>query len=528
MSSPLVGSNVRIIGIITAVNPGTGFYLEEPDSDDSSNTSNGIYVDNAALSLQVRPGEQWMLAGRVVETGPTSDTVTTLSAVSDHQLCASGLEVPQNFQSLPLDEGQREALESMQVSISGPLFITGVYGFSRGQVLLSGGSVLRNGTEDTPPGEAARAVNQRNDEHSIRSSLGVSNGGLLHNGLSIESATGVFGHDERGSLWLLDQVPVVQAKLPDRLPLADPELTRVVSMNLLNFFNGDGSGQGFPAERGAKTHEDFVKQSHRIQSAVSALQPGLIAVQELENDGFEPGSASDSLRELCSSATSAEWALVKSPHKRLGTDVISVGLFYRPDLLKAVGPAHTLDSAPFRDLSRQPLAQLFQERSSGLVFLVAVNHLKSKGSCPAEGENANQYDGQGCWNPARRQAAEALIDWLNGIARAAPTENILVLGDFNAYRREDPVQVFQPPGWSEAVAHASGLPQHSYVYAGQAGTLDYAFVSRALLPFLKQANIWHVNADWPPRVEMPLPWMRFSDHDPVVVDLDFNQSATPD
>ena len=178
------------------------------------------------------------------------------------------------------------------------------------------------------------------------------------------------------------------------------------------------------------------------------------------------------------------WSAVEPTSARIGKDDITVGLFYRSDILEPAGPAHILDSAPFRGISRQPLAQLFQDRSTGQRFLVAVIHLKSKVSCPKTGKNSDQRDGQGCWNPARVVAAKAVAGWLNGLAVKSGTDRILILGDMNAARNEDPVRVFRNQGFTELVEEIAGLPQHSYVYRGETGTLDYAFASDALLPVL--------------------------------------------
>jgi hypothetical protein len=171
---------------------------------------------------------------------------------------------------------------------------------------------------------------------------------------------------------------------------------------------------------------------------------------------------------------------------------------------------------------------VFRDRSTGQRFLVASNHLKSKGSCPKKGENADQRDGQGCWNPARVAAAIAVSDWVNSLAGETGTTRILILGDMNAWRHTTPINVFRDKGFTELVERLTGLPQHSYVYWGEAGTLDYAFASDALLPSVSQAVIWHINSDWPQKMKLPDPWLRSSDHDPVVVDLDFSQLDTSD
>jgi predicted extracellular nuclease len=54
------------------------------------------------------------------------------------------------------------------------------------------------------------------------------------------------------------------------------------------------------------------------------------------------------------------------------------------------------------------VAQTFTDRT-GATFTVVVNHFKSKGSCPSAttDPNADQGDGQGCWNVRRTQEARS-------------------------------------------------------------------------------------------------------------------------
>ena len=97
----------------------------------------------------------------------------------------------------------------------------------------------------------------------------------------------------------------------------------------------------------------------------------------------------------------------------------------------------------------------------------------------------------------------------------------------NAYRNEDPVNAIRDAGFIELMDKKPGRP-YSFVYYGQHGTLDYAFSSDALLEKVQQAFIWNVNAALPANMELPEPWLRFSDHDPVVVDIRLRQSNTSD
>jgi len=288
-------------------------------------------------------------------------------------------------------------------------------------------------------------------------------------------------------------------------------------MNLHNYFNGDGMGQGFPTPRGAETFAEFQQQRDRIGAAITSLEPHVLAVMELENDGFGPYSAAQDFIQLANQASRKTWAVTRPADDNTGTDKITVGIFYRTDQLKAIGPAQTLSGGVF-ERSRQPQAQLFQRLTDGETMLIVINHLKSKGSCPDAGINANQNDGQGCWNEVRRISAEKMSHWAKETAVAAGTDNILILGDMNAYRNEDPIDAIRSAGFTELM-ESDQLPVYSFAYAGQHGSLDYAFASDALVEQVRQAYIWHVNAAFPAHVQLPQAWLRFSDHDPVIVEL---------
>ena len=173
------------------------------------------------------------------------------------------------------------------------------------------------------------------------------------------------------------------------------------------------------------------------------------------------------------------------------------------------------------------MAQVFQAASSDQQALIVANHLKSQGSCPDAGENARQGDGQGCWNPMRVASAIKMSAWTKSQAVSAGTENILILGDLNAYRMEDPIFAMRDAGFTELMDDRQN-PVYSFVYRGQYGSLDYAFASAALLDKIDKAFIWNVNAGYPGKLSLPQTWMRFSDHDPVVVDILLRHSSTSD
>jgi len=527
-TSPMSGRRVTVQGIVTLIESGYGFYIEEPGSDTNPQTSDAVFIQADRLPAGTRTGSVARVSGTVTETGEGRDTLTALTGLVETTLCSSGHDLPLTGVSLPLGGAARESLEGMRIQVDEVLTVTDVYQLDRGRFTLSSDGVQYVPTEVVSPGRESGELLARNRASALPVQLPESTGvpTLMGAGATVDGATGVLAHDQRGKRLALQSAQAhTDVALPE--PVSAPKGSlRVVGMNLHNYFNGDGMGQGFPTPRGAETPDEFRRQRARIGAAIGALDPHVIAVMELENDGFGPDSSAQDFIRLASDATNQEWAVTRPVADNTGSDAITVGIFYRTDQLQAVGPAETLTGAEF-ERSRQPQAQLFRALPDGDSLLVVINHLKSKGSCPESGEDADQNDGQGCWNAMRRASAQKMAAWAQQVAAAKGTDNILILGDMNAYRNEDPIRAIREAGFVELVERNT-RPDYSFVFAGQHGTLDYAFSSASLGAKADQAFIWHVNAAYPPRMDLPRPYMGFSDHDPVVVGLRLRQSSTSD
>lgn len=526
--SRMVGQQVTLNGIVTLVQDGQGLFIEEPGSDDNERTSNAIFIQSPQIAKSIKTGSLLSISGTVAEIDKGRHPLTALTSISDFVLCSDGNPLPMTAAKLPLNGLAREALEGMRVSFKDELVVTGTYRFGQGQVTLSGNGFQFVPTEIVQPGAEASKRSNRNRAYALPVSLPgmMSDSEVLISGTPVNHVSGVMAHDDRGLRLALESLAVEMPAGFGPPPAAAGDALRVVGMNLYNYFNGDGNGLGFPTPRGAETLAEFEQQRARIGAAIEALDPHVIGVMELENDGFGPASAASDFIRLAESATGQSWAVTRPLADDTGTDRITVGFFYRSDRLKALGPAQTLTGGDF-EKSRQPQAQLFQQLPDGEKLLVVVNHLKSKGSCPDSGADSNQRDGQGCWNPVRLRSAKRMTAWASNVAIAGGTENVLILGDMNAYRNEDPIAAIRSAGFTELMDDQQG-ETYSFVFAGQRGTLDYAFASPELLGRVQQAFIWNVNAAFPARVELPQPWLRFSDHDPVIVDLLLRHSTTLD
>jgi predicted extracellular nuclease len=126
-----------------------------------------------------------------------------------------------------------------------------------------------------------------------------------------------------------------------------------------------------------------------------------------------------------------------------------------------------------------------------------VNHLKSKGSdCNAMGD-PDTGDGQGNCNGTRTGAAEALVDWLATDPTGSGDPDVLVIGDMNAYAKEEPIAVLEGAGDTNTIADSIGAEAYSFVFQGQSGYLDHAIASPSLSGQVAGVTEWHINADEP-------------------------------
>jgi uncharacterized protein len=344
--------------------------------------------------------------------------------------------------------------------------------------------------------------------------------------------------EQRDGVWRLQLTdPIGKVEQAPR-PLSPPELDgdiRIASFNVLNYFNGDGQGGGFPTERGAETPAAFARQRAKIVAALAAMHADIVALMEIENDGFAADSAIADLTDSLNAALGKEaggYAFVTIDAAAIGSDLITVGMIYRTARVEPLGAAAVLAEAPFLELGRPPLAQSF--KAQGVTFTVIANHFKSKGGCDeADAPNRDQGDGQGCWNATRVTMAQSLWDWLQSDPTASGSPNFIALGDFNALGEEDPIRLLKSRGLHDVMAETAVEPVYSYVYRGESGRLDHALASPVLAALVSRAAEWHINADEAPAFEYgsagydakslrqryrPDPF-RSSDHDPILVGL---------
>jgi len=548
-ASPMLGEQVTVRGVVTRQINAHQYFLQESAAaaDADPLTSNAIMVSLSpgAQLTDVVAGSELMVAGTVMEQplpGADSGSVTLLTQ-AQASVCAHGQPLP--LQTLD-QTVNATALEHMQVALQDWRVAAAMRRDTQddhGKTAMSGTLMvasehLYQPTQVVLPGTAAQRLAASNRAHSLLLQVEdfvAEQAWQMRAGDRLSVSGIVQPHTDGAQLVALADFRLGTAAVVEPPPARQDQTIRVLGLNLQNLFNGDGLGNGlgdgmaggFPTARGAASPDEYVLQLARLLDAIKQMQPDVLALQELENDGFDPRSSIHQLKDAMTEQLQQPWALIAPPGAAsIGSDAIMVGLLYRQDRLRPGGAAETLTIAPFDQLSRVPLAQRFRSIEGNLDFLINVNHFKSKGGCPdhdlntVEDGNVNRGDGQACWNAARLQSAQSLQQWLAELQQQHDVNHVLIIGDLNAYRMEQPLQALTRNGWIDLVSRFQSMPLYSYRYRGQIGTLDYALASPALLPRVANAWYWNVNADASARRQQRgQPRSRFSDHDPVLVDL---------
>ena len=552
-ASLFAGETKVIEGVVTLVdNSLNGYFVQEEaaDQDGSSETSEGLFVLDENSSAMPTVGNRIRVQGVVEE----SFARTQLTASTTYTDCGVGESISAQSISLPVDSfADWEKVEGMLITVSHDLSVSDSFTLTRfGELTLSNGRLLKPTNVYAADSAEAIALTDRNSRNRLilddmnseqnpevvpfpSSPLSFNN--TVRLGDSVSNLTAVIDY----SFGSYRALPVGAPQfIATNSRTNEPEFSnvgslKIASFNVLNYFNGDGLGGGFPTERGADTAEEFTRQSDKIVAALVAINADIVGLMEIENDGYETTSAiSDLVIKLNSQMGEGTYSYVNPNMATLGTDAIAVGLIYKPANVSLEGSAVTTTETPFNTSNRQPLVQTFKEIATNEVLTVAVNHFKSKGSCgSATGGNADSGDGQGCWNELRTQAASTLTAWLATQPTGTADTDVIIMGDLNAYAKEDPILEIENNGYQNLVEKSLGHDGYSYSFDGELGYLDHALASETLTSQVLETTVWHINADEPGSFDYNTEFKtdsqissyygsdayRASDHDPVVISL---------
>jgi 5'-nucleotidase len=559
--SPLVGGQVVVEGVVTAdLRTGgyNGIYVQTAGSGGQAPAagvaSTGVFVyltTNAANHPAVALGDQVRVRGTVSEFNGLTEI--TIGARADVGVCATNVALPAPAPlTLPLDAATRESVESMLVAPVGNYTVSEVYNTNRfGEVVLTSGDQPAPKPTDLYRPGTPEAINQQNANTLAKlllddgSSVNLSSSGTLppyvypdaplRVGDQVEAfapAVLSYGFNE----WRLQPTTPVTATTPalqrttfkstnPRTPA--PENVggdiRLASFNVLNYFVHFGGDA-----RGADDEAGLAKQEAKIVSAISALDADVIALEEIENSlRFEANDPQKALKRLVAALNARDgegvWDYVRSPANLPAAnqqDFITTAIIFKPAAVTPAGESKTINDETVWFNAREPIAQTFT--SGAITFTVVANHMKSKSaSDSATGDNADTGDGQGPFNGDRIRQAQSLITFVDALKASSGSDDVVILGDFNAYTQEDPMKVFYDADFTDL---SNG--EASYVFGAESGTLDHAVATPSLAGRVTGVDVWQINShesfafeyDGHPAFYAPNPY-RASDHNPKVIGL---------
>ncbi|PPF36874.1 glutamate--cysteine ligase [Rathayibacter sp. AY1A2] len=592
-ASPLVGSTVTTSGVVTARYPSggyNGYVIQTPGTggESSRTASDAVFVFSSASVGSVAIGDHLRITGEVSEYNGLTELTPTSAATVVKLDDAAAAPVPAAV-ALPRTAAEREVLESMLIAPQGAYTVTDTFDLnSFGSVgLAAGTSPLLTPTEVARPGSpelaavvadnAARAITL-DDGASINFLGAAANKAIPLPYLTTTApirvgAPATFTRpvvlDYRNGGWAFqpttqltvenagDVQPATFANTRTAKPEAVGGDLSIASFNVLNYFSTTGDSitgctfytdrDGDPVTvnsgcdaRGAANADDLERQQAKIVTAINTLGAGVVSLEEIENSAKFGKPRDEALANLTAALNTAAgsevWAYVPSPAALpalADEDVIRTAFIYKKAVIEPVGESVVLNDTVNFSNARKPLAQEFRLLGdSASEFVAIVNHFKSKGS--GSGADADQGDGQGASNASRVKQATALVAFADRLRTEKATELVYLLGDFNAYSKEDPVKVITDAGYIDQGAKDG---KYSYSFDGAVGSLDHVFASPAADRTVTGVDTWNINSgesvaleysryDYNATIFYDTSAYRSSDHDPVVVGLDLPETQT--
>jgi len=280
----------------------------------------------------------------------------------------------------------------------------------------------------------------------------------------------------------------------------------------------------FNCSYGACNQTQADQQHTKIIAGLLAIDADIYGLTELEEG---QNALTKLVNSLNDATATGRYSFINDGGLPDGT-YIKVGYIYRTDI---VTPYLSLKENTATSSSKyRKKAQAFTLNSNGERFIFSLNHFKAKSGCPTSGVDADQGDGQGCWNATRVAESTSALSFITSWKTYYGDDDVLIMGDLNAYGKEDPIQTLIQGGYTDMHRAFHADSAYSYMYNGAAGYLDNVLASTTMSSQITGISVFHVNCDEPAMFEYSgsayQPDMyRYSDHDPVVVGLSLGNAS---
>ena len=565
--SPLVGKEVVINNVVVTKTDKTGFYVQDKVSDNNPRTSDAVYVASAEkvesgdlLKVQgtvkegymeeysVRPGQTFKKpAGSLTVTQIINATITKLGKTDLPKALNISEKMPKdivdntptkyNPETEALDYW--ESLEGMRVEVTkpkvtGPQYKGDIYvlpGDYKGQKLNNiGGVNLRPGVQNTevlPITVGNKFVAKAKDYFN-------------------ENITGVVTY--KNKTYKIDPIDpnALKGLLQDggltrevsKIYPSEDKLT-IASYNIENFSANNNGHDETPEEKVDKIANSFIKEVH---------SPDIITLIEVQdnnggvNDGTVDGVKSgEKLAQRIKSLGGPDYKYTEiapvdgKDGGKPGAN-IRVAYLYNPKRVTLIGkekggseeaarfvnghleknPARIDPKSVHFEKVRKSLAAEFEFKGERIV--VIANHLKSKlGDDAIYGSNQPSVENT---KAKRIEEAKILNAFIKEGLRQNPNLKFVLTGDFNDFEFSDSVKTIVGNELVNLMAEHEQGDRYSYFYRGSNQSLDNILISKNIKDKVVFSPV-HINASFMEEHG------RASDHDPVVVQIDFSKPAAP-
>ena len=563
--SPLVGKEVVINNVVVTKTDGDkGFYVQDKVSDNNPRTSDAVYV---ASNNKVEAGDLLKVQGTVkegymeeysVKQGQTfkkpagSLTVTQIINATITKLGKADLPKALNIsEKMPKDVVDNtptkynpetealdywESLEGMLVEVTkpkvtGPQYKGDIYvlpGDYKGQKLNNiGGVNLRPGAQNTevlPVTVGNKFVAKAKDYFN-------------------ENISGVVTYKNKTYKIDPNSVPKIQdgglKREVSKIYPAEDKLT-IASYNIENFSANNKGHDETPEEKVDKIANSFIKEVH---------SPDIITLIEVQdnnggvNDGTVDGVKSgEKLAQRIKSLGGPDYKYTEiapvdgKDGGKPGAN-IRVAYLYNPKRVTLIGkekggseeaarfvnghleknPARIDPTSVHFEKVRKSLAAEFEFKGERIV--VIANHLKSKlGDDAIYGSNQPSVENT---KAKRIEEAKILNAFIKEGLRQNPNLKFVLTGDFNDFEFSDSVKTIVGNELVNLMAEHEQGDRYSYFYRGSNQSLDNILISKNIKDKVVFSPV-HINASFMEEHG------RASDHDPVVVQIDFSKPTAPE
>ena len=555
-TSPYADQLVRTTGVVTYIVDANNFYMQDPNPDNNSKTSEGVLVyaknHGAAIGQTVATTgyvKEWLLGG-YSDKFDTDLAVTEISTVNlvkgalNTGLPASivlgekGVLIPtqvvDNDSFAEFDPAEDaidlyESVEGMRVALPNAI-VTGPQ--ANRTIPVRTQTANKDYTKRGTPILTANNVNPERLFVEMGSSSYRAKSGDRFDG-TIEGVMS-YNYSAYKVLSKAADLPTLITSEVDRQPTnietGDSRLT-VASYNVENFASTADAGKVDRVSEGIAT---FLKT------------PDIVGLTEMQdNDGATDSGTVDASKSFETLIAAIE---AKTGVRYAYTDIapedkkdggqpggnIRVGFLYNPARVSLASgekgtateavavengkltnnPGRIQPTDPNFDSSRKPLVGEFIFK--GESYHVIANHFNSKGGDGADfGKNQPAVRK----SEVQRHAIATIVqDFVRELETEVKDANVVVLGDLNDFQFSKTLDILKGKNLWNTVDDLPKSERYSYIYNGNAQVLDHVLISKNLKPYTS-SDIVNINSDYMEADGSA------SDHDPAIISIQGMESA---